>query len=67
MVGTIIDHHRNVRDAIFHKHKPDDSILTSLSILEEKLERLKKLGPQFAGISFSPDVAKLATNNAVLA
>ena len=67
MVGTIIDHHKTVRDAISHKHKPDDNVLTSIAILEERLERLKKLSPQFAGISFSPAVAKLVTNNAVLA
>ena len=37
----------------------NEETLKSLAVLTERLDRVKKLGKNFAGISFSPSVKKL--------
>jgi len=67
MVSIKIDHHKIVREAISGRRKVDSEVLASMSILEEKLEKLRKLGPQFAEIGFSAAAANIVASAAAMA
>jgi len=60
MFNSETDHHQVVQDAIFGRRPVNEQALCSVAILEDKLERLKKLGPQFTAVNFSPAVKQLA-------
>ncbi len=52
-------HYRIVKDALEGKRGIDEQTLSSLSIFEERLERLKKLDRLFNDVDFSAAVQKL--------
>jgi hypothetical protein len=60
MFNTEVNHHQVVQDTLMGRRPADEQALSSLAILEDKLDRLKRLGPQFAGVEFSSSVKQLA-------
>jgi len=54
-----MNHFRNVQQCLNGEGAPDEQTFASLAILEERLERLRKLDPVFAGVGFSSDVKGL--------
>jgi len=66
MIRTDSNHCQIVRDSIAGERAVDEQTLTSLAILTERLERLKKLDNSFSDIAFSSAVKRLkARKNAV--
>jgi hypothetical protein len=60
MMQTDVDHCQIVADSIAGRRTTDEQAFASLTILTERLERLKRMGGQFADIDLSPEVKKLA-------
>ncbi len=58
---TVVDanHCRIVSRCLAGERAADEQTFASLTILSERLSRLKKLDKVFSGIRFSPDVKKL--------
>jgi len=54
------NHFQIVKDSIACGRGVDEQTFASLTILAERLERLKKLDNAFSDIAFSPAVKKLA-------
>ena len=52
-------HYRIVKEALDGKREIDEQTLNSLSVFEERLERLKKLDRMFSDVDFSAAVKKL--------
>jgi hypothetical protein len=67
MFNSETDHHKLVQDALYGRRPANEQTLCSVAILEDKLERLKRLGPQFAAVSFSPAVKQLAKRPSAVA
>ena len=67
MIGTDSNHCRIVTEILAGKRKVDEQTLDSLTILEERLERLKKLNEIFSDVTFSPDAAKLLSQKNTVA
>lgn len=59
MLEDNVDHYRIVKDALEGKRGIDEQTLSSLSIFEKRLERLKKLDRLFNDVDFSAAVKKL--------
>ncbi len=59
MIGTDSNHCRIVAGSLVGEREVDERTFSSLSILRERLERLKKIGGTFSGIEFSPAVEEL--------
>ena len=53
------NHCRIVRDSIVGKRAVDEQTFASLTILTERLERLKKVDKIFGSVVFSPAVKEL--------
>ena len=54
-----LNHCQIVNRSLTGKRAVDEQTFASLTILTERLERLKKLGKKFSNITFSSDVKKL--------
>ena len=67
MFSTEVNHHQVVQDALFGRRPADELAAASLAVLEDRLERLQKLGPQFAGVSFSLAAKHLAKRHSAVA
>jgi hypothetical protein len=67
MFNSETNHHQVVKDALFGRRAADEQTLCSVAILEDKLERLKRLGSRFAAVSFSPAVKQLAKRQSAVA
>jgi len=59
MIEVDSNHCRIVRDSIAGERTVDEQTFASLTILSERLERLKKFGKSFSDIRFSSAVKKL--------
>jgi len=59
MIGMDSNHCRIVAGSLVGEREVDERTFASLTILGERLERLKKIGGTFSGIEFSQDVEKL--------
>jgi len=59
MIGMDSNHCRIVAGSLVGVREVDERTFSSLSILRERLERLKKIDGTFSGITFSPAVEKL--------
>jgi len=59
MIGTDSNHCRIVTESLAGNRKVDEQTFGSLTILEERLGRLKKINGMFSDVTFSPDAAKL--------
>ncbi|UCE50105.1 MAG: hypothetical protein JSW47_08075 [Phycisphaerales bacterium] len=62
MIGTDSNHLRIVTESLTGQREMDEKTLAALAVLDEKLERLKKLGGAFSDIAFSEDVEKLKSH-----
>jgi hypothetical protein len=56
-------HYRIVAESIGGAREVDDKTLASLSILEERMEKLRKFDEMFSGIEFSSAVKKILEQN----
>ena len=66
MIGTDSNHCRIVAESLAAEREVNEQTFASLTILDERLERLKKLNGAFSGVTFSPDAEKLLSQkNAV--
>ena len=59
MIETGWNHYEVVKDALDSGKTSDEQTFASITILHERLERLKKCHKLFSGIKFSPDVEQL--------
>jgi len=62
MIGTDSNHCRIVAESLAGQREVDEQTLASLSVLDDRLERLKKLGGIFSGVVFSRAVEQLRTH-----
>ncbi len=53
MIGTDSSHCRIVAESLAGQLEADEKTLASLAVLDDRLERLKKLGGAFSGVVFS--------------
>jgi len=60
MIEGQSSHWQIVEDSLTGERPLDEQTFASLTILNERLERLKKLGKNFDSIAFSPAIGKLA-------
>jgi hypothetical protein len=67
MIGTDSNHCRIVAGSLVGEREVDERTFSSLTILRERLERLKKIDGTFSGIEFSPEVEKLQNEKNKLA
>ncbi len=56
MIGTDSNHCRIVAESLSGRRKTDEKTLASLAVLDERLQKLKKLGGAFSDLAFSEDV-----------
>lgn len=66
MTRTDSNHCRIVAECLAGRREVDEQALVSLSILDERLERLKKLGGAFSGVVFSRAVDRLRKHNSAV-
>ena len=66
MFNAETNHHQVVQDALMGRRPADELAAASLAVLEDRLERLQKLGSQFAGVSFSPAAKHLAKRHSAV-
>ena len=62
MIGTDSNHCRIVAESLSGRREVDEKTHTSVAVLDERLERLKKLGGAFSKIAFSKNVDKLKSH-----
>ncbi len=67
MIGTDSNHCRIVAESLAGERGADEQTFASLAILEEKLERLKKLDEAFSGVAFSRAVEQLRSQSSAIA
>ena len=67
MIGMDSNHCRIVAESLAGERGVDDQTLASLAILDERLERLKKLDEAFSGVAFSPEVEQLRNRSSTVA
>ncbi len=67
MIGTDSNHCRIVAESLAGDRGVDEQTLASLAILDERLERLKKLDNAFSGVTFSRDVEQLRSRSNAIA
>ena len=67
MIEVDSDYCQIVRDSIAGDRAVDEQTFASLTILTERLERLKKLEKKFSNITFSSAVKKLASQHDAVA
>ncbi len=61
MTEVSSNHYQVVAASLAGEREVDEQTFASLSVLEERLERLKQRGGIFSGIEFSPAVQQLRT------
>jgi len=59
MIGTDSKHCQILRESLSGQREVDEQTFASMTILTERLERLKKNDSTFENITFSADVEKL--------
>jgi hypothetical protein len=59
MIEVNQDHCRIVRDSMSGDRAVDEQTFASLTILAERLERVRKTGMDFSDVAFSPDARNL--------
>ena len=67
MIGTDSNHCRIVAESLAGDRGVDEQTLASLAILDERLERLKKLDDAFSDVAFSRAVEQLRSQSSVIA
>jgi len=67
MIGTDSNHCRIVAESLAAERPVDEQTLASLAILDDRLERLKKLDEAFSGVAFSRAVEQLRSQSSTIA
>ncbi len=67
MIETDSNHCHIVAETLAGNRQIDEQTFAALAILDEKLERLKKLDSTFCDVAFSPDVEILRSRKNVVA
>ena len=67
MIGTDSNHCRIVTESLAGERPVDEQTLASLAILDDRLERLKKLDEAFSGVAFSRAVEQLRSRSSTIA
>ena len=55
------DHFEVVNDSLRGARPVDETVLSSVAVLAERLERLKRTSSLFADVTFSPEVDELVS------
>ena len=63
MIDLFPDHCEVVKESLSGKRNVDEQTLTSVAVLNERLERVKKMGQRFSRIEFSPAVRQLKNHS----
>jgi hypothetical protein len=58
-----MNHCEVVKGSMTGKRDIDEQTLTSVEVLNDRLERIKKLGQKYSRIEFSPDVRRLKSHS----
>ncbi len=66
MIGTDSNHCRIVAESLAGERGVDEKTFAALAILDERLQRLKKLNEMFSGVAFSQAVEQLRTQENVI-
>ncbi len=61
MIAENRDHFKVVTERLVGLKPIDDETFSSIAVLAERLERLKKTNDKFAEVTFSPHVEELAS------
>jgi hypothetical protein len=67
MIRTDSNHCSIVTESLAGKREIDEQTYASLTILDERLERLRKLNGIYSEVEFSPDAAKLLSKKNIVA
>jgi len=67
MIGTDSNHCRIVAESLAGERGVDEQTLASLAILDDRLERLKKVDEAFSGVVFSNAVEQLRSRSSKIA
>ena len=67
MIGTDSNPCHIVAETLAGNRRADERTFAALDILDEKLERLRKLDRAFQAVAFSPDVGKLRKSRKAVA
>jgi hypothetical protein len=67
MIGMDSNHCQIVEQSLNGQRAADEETYSSLAVLSERLERVRKLGPAFGKIDFSPAVKGLAQSKNTVA
>ncbi|MHC4648479.1 MAG: hypothetical protein ACYTBJ_23720 [Planctomycetota bacterium] len=67
MIETNVNHCEVVTESLGNKRAVDEQTFASLAILEERLERLRRLHGLFDKVRFSPAVRKLRKQSTAVA
>ena len=63
MIDLYPDHCEVVKETLSGKRIVDERTAASVSVLNERLERVKKMGQRFSRIEFSPAVKQLKNHS----
>jgi hypothetical protein len=63
MLELYPDHCEVVKESLSGARNVDEQTFASVAVLNERLQRVKKLGQKFAIIEFSPAVKKLKSHS----
>ena len=63
MIDLYPDHCEVVKESLSGKRTVDEQTAASISVLNERLERVKKMGQRFSRIEFSPAVKQLKNHS----
>jgi hypothetical protein len=61
-----MNHCELVKNSLSGKRGVDEHTLVSVEVLNDRLERVKRLGQKYSRIEFSPDVRKLNRLNRIV-
>lgn len=65
MIETDLDHCQVVQASLAGNKAVDQQVLTSLAVLNDRLELLKTMNPAFSTVCFSPGVEQLKTHSSL--
>ena len=63
MLELYPDHCEVVKESLSGTRTIDEQTYASMAVLNERLQRVKKIGPKFAIVEFSPAVRKLKNHS----
>ena len=66
-MSTEFDHFNIVLESMTGSRATDEKTFSSIAVLAERLEKVKKLGGGFEGIEFSPELGELASREMISA